>query len=149
LSEIDEARTGADLDLRGVAADAAALVPQDIEEAGEVHRIVPRGEEAVAVASGAPGPDLRVSADDHRHSGLLHGLRIRLHRAPPEELAFEGLRLVLPERADRAHRLVGACGAVREGNAERVKLLLQPPDADSEDRPTGREHVERGDLLGD
>jgi hypothetical protein len=66
-----------------------------------------------------------------------------------EEAPLERLRLVLPQRADGAHRLRRARAALLERDAERVELLLQPADADAEDGAAARQHVERGDLLGD
>ena len=90
-----------------------------------------------------------MAADDDRHARPLHGLRIRLERRPAEVLPGERLGRLLPERAQRAHRLGRARGAVLERDAERLELLAQPADADAEDHPPVRQHVERRDLLGD
>ncbi len=51
--------------------------------------------------------------------------------------------------AQRAHRVVGARAAIVERHAEEVELLAQRPDADTDDRATARDHVERAVPLGD
>src|SRR5262249_40405271 len=100
-------------------------------------------------ARGAPGSELGVSADDDRDARLLHRLRVRLELPPAEELARERLGLVLPERADCAHALGGAGGALLRRNAEGLELPFEPADADAERDAAAREHVEGRDFLRD
>src|SRR5262249_30400172 len=138
-----------DLDRPRVAADLLALLTHDAEEPYELFFLGHPGEEPITVAGRAARGELRVTADDDRDSRLLHRLRVRLELLPAVELAMERRRLVLPERADRAHRLSGAGAPLRERDAEGLELLFEPADADAEDHPPVREHVQRRHLLGD
>jgi len=54
-----------------------------------------------------------------------------------------------PQRAHDLDVLVGASTALTERHAQRVELLLEPPDTDSEQDPALAQAVERGDLLGE
>src|SRR5205807_4031368 len=131
--EVDRPADG-DLDLPCVALHTRALVAQDREERLQALAVADAGEEAIAVARGAPRGGVGVSADDDRHARLLHRLRVRLERRPAEEAARERLRRVAPERADRGDGFARPRRALGERDAERVELLLQPADADAEDR---------------
>src|SRR5438876_11414682 len=132
--EIQRGAAGRDLDLARVPTEPGAFLAEDGEHLPELLRRVDPREEAVAVAGGAAGGEARVPADDDRHARPLYRLRVRLERRPAEELAGERLRRLLPERAQRAHRLGGPRRPVLERDAERLELLAQPADADAEDQ---------------
>src|SRR5207249_3945453 len=103
-------------------------------------------EEAVAIARRPTRRPLAVAADDDRHARLLHRLRVRHERPPAEELPRERLRRLLPERADGAHRLARARGALREWGAEGADLLGGAREVRKGLRVTERAGVGVGDA---
>src|SRR5271156_3909342 len=90
-----------------------------------------------------------MAADVNRDSAFLHRLRITLHWTEVEMFAVERRRVVAPQHAQRFDRLVGASAAGVEVEAERSELFFEPSTADSENRASIREYVERGRLFGD
>src|SRR5262249_32311718 len=124
------AHAGRELDLLRASPDLAALVAHRGEELGEQIELAAGREEAVADARGAARRALDVPADDDRDAARRHRLRIRLDRAPAIEAAVEAGGLLRPQRAQRPHRLLRARGALLEGHAHDVELLLEPADAD-------------------
>src|SRR5437870_4007692 len=111
--------------------------------------ITTSGEEAVAVTCSAARRPFRMPTHNDRHTRLLHRLRIRLHRPPLVEAAGERLRGFLPERTNGLDRLLGALGALLEGNPQGRELLAQPTNADTEQGAAAGENIERRHLLGD
>jgi len=65
------------------------------------------------------------------------------------ELAVELGDVLGPDRVETAEELVGAPAAVLEGHADRLVLVLRPADAEPHVETAAREHVQRGELLGE
>src|SRR5580658_6642862 len=77
------------LDLARVASDLAGLGLHEREQFLELGNFGERGEEAVAVASGAFGGRRRMAADMNRYAAFLDRLREALDRAEVEMFAVE------------------------------------------------------------
>src|SRR5439155_8336652 len=89
----------------------------------------------------------RRSAADDDGDRRLHGARHRLNALERQIRTAMDWLLLRPQRAHRREIVVADATAFLERRARRLHLRLTPADAEPEDHPTVREHVERRELL--
>src|SRR6185312_2308759 len=114
-----------------VAAGLGGGPPDDVEEWHGVNLGADRREEAVAQPAGALGRRLRMPADHDRHR-TAHRLGVGADLVELHELAVEADAVLGPQLAHHRDVLVRSRAALRERDAERLELLLEPADADAE-----------------
>ena len=116
--------------------------PDPVEALGVAVRLHDVRHPAVALPARARQRRVGAAADPDRRK-LLDGLGIDRDRVESREPAVERGRRVTPERAHDVDALVHPCPALLVRHAaERELLRVLAADADAEDEPAAREHVE-------
>ena len=106
------------------------------------------GPPAAGMTGGAPEHGVGLPTHPDRQMRLLHRARGKGDIVERDELALE-LRIIAgPQLDDRSQIFVAHPPALVEGDAEQVKLLLQPARAKGHHRPAARQPVDRRQRLG-
>src|SRR5919201_5663523 len=102
------------------------------------------GHPAVALPARARQRGVGAAADPDRRARLLHRLGIERYAGELREAPLEGRGGIAPQRADDVDRLADACATLGVRHAAHLELLrILAADADAEDEPAARQHVER------
>ena len=101
---------------------------------------------ARATARRRAAVDIPLAMD--RWPRTLDRLRAALDAVERHEVAVERRLLFAPERTQRVDILVGAAATRVERHTHRLVLTRHVPDADADDQPAARQHVDRCELLG-
>src|SRR5204862_1657467 len=102
----------------------------------------------VAEARRAPDARVGVRRKPDGRAGALQRTQRDSHVAEAEVLALVAHRLAVPQLLDHLETLDEARDPRLRVLAHRLVLHVPVAEADAEDEPPARDHVERGDLLG-
>ena len=89
----------------------------------------------------------RDAADPDRRMRLLQRLGLRAGAGDAVELALDARLTLGPHGLEHAQGLVGGAAAPREVDAEDLQLLAPPADADADDEPAARQHIDGREHL--
>src|SRR6185437_2588575 len=99
-------------------------------------------EPSLGQARGAPVSVLRMAAENYFRMGLLHRTRHRIDATERDKTSAIFRFLFAPHRDHCRKELLGARTFMIEWRTDSFELRLEIADADSEDQPPVREHVD-------